>query len=172
MRNIDFSKVKRAHGFLRYLWPVQSWDQIKLMALLYAVGLPVVALVVYLNDVTAMAWAVIGAALGGTLPLYMALPATLELTTQRGEARHHVAELATLLRRLGYADGERRGPNLHFASRPSWFRRWLPRFVWWKEIDIALSVQERTITLRGPTFILNIVKRHGERGTLQGAFRF
>jgi hypothetical protein len=170
MENVTFSEVKRAHGLLRFLWPVQSWGQAKAMALVYAVGLPVMAYVVYLNDADAMWWTLIGGALGGTGGLFIHLPATLELTT-RSEARYYIADVSDMLRRLNYADGERCGSNLNFTQRRLSWMRWLPRYLSWKETDIDLFAQDHTITLRGPKFMLNIVKHRGERDVLRSAYR-
>lgn len=168
MKNVTFSEVKRAHGLVRYLWPVQSFTQVKAMALVYAVALPSIAFVFYLHGdaPNEIWWALLGPSLGGTGILFMRLPATLVLTT-RGEALHYVGEVADLLRRLGYAEGERRGSNLHFAPRTYHWMNRFPLSLWrWKESDIDLSVRDHSITLRGPKSTLNIVKHRGERDGL------
>lgn len=171
MENVTFSEVKRAHGLLRFLWPIQSLPQVKTAALIYAVVLPLIALVVWMSGDHDSLWGtLICAAIGGTGSFFLHLPATLELTT-RGEARHFVGDVSDLLHKCGYAEDERRGGNLHFAGRRQW-PRWISRYFRWKETEIDLSVHEHTITLRGPKLMLNIVKRRGERGTIQGAFRF
>lgn len=170
MENVMFSEVKRAHSLLRFLWPVQSLGQVKTAALIYSFGLPLVALVVWLvGSHDDLAVALIGAALGGTGSFFIHLPATLELKT-RGDARHFLGEVSNLLKKYGYCDGERRGPNLHFVGRwPRWWPHWVPRYFRWKEGEIDLSVHDHTITLRGPKYMLNIVKYRGERDVLGGA---
>lgn len=171
MQHMIFSEVKRAHGLLRFLWPVQSWGQVKTMALIYAIGLPLMAIVVCLNDADALWGTLVCGVLGSTWALYIHLPATLEVRT-RSDARHCVGEVSDILRCLNYAEGERCGQNLHFTPHK---RRWMhkfPSYLSWKETELDLSAHGRTITLRGPKFVLNIVKRRGERGTVQSAFRF
>jgi hypothetical protein len=171
MENVTFSEVKRVHGLLRFLWPVQSLAQVKAIALIYAAVLPLIALVVYLygDPPSAIWWSLVGFALGGSGSLFMNLPGALELTT-RSEARHYIDELSGLLRRLGYAEDERSGCCLHFAGRTAPWMRWFPYFLWWKqEIGIDLSARDHTITLQGPKSILNIVKHRGERDALGGA---
>jgi hypothetical protein len=170
MKNVMFSEVKRAHSLLRFLWPVQSLAQVKTAALIYAFGLPLMALVVWLIDPDYLWVTLTGASVGGTGSFFLHLPATLELTT-RGEARHFVGEVSDLLHQCNYAEAERCGSNLHFADLRQW-PSWIPRYFRWKETEIDLAVHEHTITLRGPKLMLGIVKRRGERGTLQGALRF
>lgn len=166
MENVMFSKVKRAHSLLRFVWPVQSLGQVKTAALIYAFALPLVVIVVSLFGDHDLLWGtLIGSVLGGTGSFFLHLPATLELTT-RGEARHFVGEVSGLLKKYGYLDGEWRGSNLHFVGRwPRWWPRWVPHYFRWKEGEIDLSAHDHTITLRGPKYMLAIVKRRGERGT-------
>lgn len=162
MKHMTFSKVKRAHGLLLFLWPVQSWGQAKTMALVYAVGLPLLALLLHHLDAQEPTWiAMLCGALGATWGLYIHLPATLEVTT-RGEARHFVSEVSDLLRRYGY-HGEQCGQNrLHFTGRSQRRLRWLPSFLRWKETEIDVSTQDHVIVLRGPKFVLDSLRRRWE----------
>jgi hypothetical protein len=147
MRHLTFSKVKRAHGLLQFLWPVQSWCQAKIMAATYAVGLPLMALALNQVDAREPTWdTILASALCGTWALFLYLPATLEVTT-RGEARHFIGEVSELLQRYGY---ERCGHSLHFAGRvPRWLPSWL-RWLRCPDTELDLSAQGHVIVLHGP----------------------
>jgi hypothetical protein len=159
MKHLTFSQVKRAHGLLRFLWPVQSWGQAKTMTLIYAVGLPSMALALHLLDPEEPTWgAMLACVVGGTWALFIHLPGTLEVTT-RGEARHFVGEVSDLLRRYGYC-GEPCGQHcVRFTGRVSPRLHWLPNWLRWKETEIDLAAQDHVIVLRGPKFVLRHLRQ-------------
>lgn len=159
MENLTFSTLKRAHGLLRFLWPVQSWRQARMMAAAYAVALPTLAILVHLDDPREPTWdTLLVGALCGTVALFMHLPATLEVTT-RADARHFVGDVSDLLSLYGY---ERCGNTLHFVAR---WPRWLPDWLRWlrcPESDVDLCAQGQMIVLRGPRFVLRHLRRRWE----------
>jgi hypothetical protein len=97
------SPIERTHSAWIYLWPFQSRQELVLLLRIFAVGLLLMSLVVWLwLDHGALPYTLVGGMLGGLwLGPYRSLPAKMTITT-RSEARHHLDEVQKLVLKIGF----------------------------------------------------------------------
>jgi hypothetical protein len=105
---VAVSSIERTHSIWLYLWPFRSREERVLLLRLFAVGLLIWALVVWLwLDHEELPYVLVGALSGGLwLGPYRALPARMTITT-RGQARDYLADVQTLVLRIGFVPSDK-----------------------------------------------------------------
>ncbi|MDB5959993.1 MAG: hypothetical protein JWP59_1287 [Massilia sp.] len=142
MKSVTLSQVVRSQQTYRLASPVQSWRELTALALTLSVGLSMIALILMtLDPVAPAAWIIIPVMLGGSLPLFVALPGQFDVVT-RFDASHFVKTLDASLADMGYV-ATASGDRLVCYQRPS-------RLFRWKDSTISLAVHEHAITIDGP----------------------
>jgi hypothetical protein len=145
-----FSPIERTHRAWRYLWPFQSRQERVLILRIFAVGLLLMSLTVWLFlDHGALPYTLVGGLLGGLwLGPYRSLPAKMTITT-RSEARHHLADVQNLVLKIGFVpSGKVTQPGMyHYGVEPPHHALWRLFYVSGQTFD--LRVGEHTIELRG-----------------------
>lgn len=157
VNRLRLSKIERVHGPIQYFCPLQSWSQFVRFAPTYIGGLLLVWLVAEgLMPNSWRSYVLIGAALGGTAPLFWNLPYLLVLSTGNAEARLFVNDISGELIRYGYAGGVSEGGVLRFViPGPTW--------LYWPESALILRSKGSTIEMRGPGLVLSRLSRFLER---------
>jgi hypothetical protein len=152
MKSVIMSQVVRAHEPVRFLCPIQSWRQLISLALVLAVGLPlIIALMRALDPSAPLAYIVIPALAGATIPMVAALPGRFSVIT-RFHARHFVRDLEDAIVSMGYTRCDNTQEGLRYRnSGGGW--------VNWRENEIALTVNEHAIAVGGPMFALRALQR-------------
>ncbi|MDL2357909.1 MAG: hypothetical protein QFF03_21880 [Pseudomonadota bacterium] len=152
MKSVSLSRVVRAHDSYRFFCPIQSWSQLLSLALTLGLGLPLIAMLLMLLDPTApLGYIVVPVAVGGVVPMFVALPARFEVMT-RFHAQHFAGTLDRTLVSMGYvlcAEGPQQ--QRCYRRQANWLR--------WKENDIAVSVREHAIAVSGPVFALRALQQ-------------
>lgn len=141
MKSVSLSQVVRAQSS-SLAGPLQSWRELTGLALTLSVGLALIAAVLMALDPGApVAWVMVPVLLGGSLPLFAALPGQFDVVT-RFDASHFVKTLDSSLSEMGYAacGGDARSRRYRRA----------PRLFRWKNSTISLSIHEHAITVDGP----------------------
>ncbi len=143
MKSVSLTQVVRSHQAYRLASPVRSWRELAALALTLSLGLAAIAMVLMALDPGApTAWIVIPVLLGGSLPLFAAMPGQFKVLT-RFEASHLIGTLDTTLREMGYAvtDGGD-GRSRTYQRRGRLFH--------WKDSIITLQLQPHAISISGP----------------------
>jgi len=148
MKSVSLSQVVRAQPVRHLASPVQSWRELTALVLTLSLGLALIALALMALDPGApAAWIIVPVLLGGTLPLFAAMPGQFNVNT-RFNANHLVKTLDSSLVEMGYVpaggpavDGS--GERTRRYSRPA-------RLFRWKESTISLAVHDHAITIGGP----------------------
>jgi len=143
MKSVSLTQVVRSHQAYRLASPVRSWRELAALALTLSVGLTAIAMVLMALDPGApAAWIVTPVLLGGSLPLFAAMPGQFKVLT-RFEASHLIGTLDTTLREMGYkvADGGD-GRSRTYHRRAGLFR--------WKDSVVTLQLQPHAISISGP----------------------
>jgi hypothetical protein len=152
MKNVTLSQLVRAHQPSRFLCPVQSWGQLLCFSLTLAIGLAVIAVVLKLLDPSApLAFILVPAIIGGSASMFAVLPARFDIVT-RFHARHLLRTLDEAIVGLGYAQAESITENMRYHARH-------PRWLRWKENEIAVTVREHAIEISGPIFALRELQK-------------
>jgi hypothetical protein len=144
MKSVSLTQVVRSHNAYRLASPVRSWRELAALALTLSVGLAAIAMVLMALDPGApAAWIVTPILLGGSLPLFAAMPGQFKVLT-RFEACHLIGTLDTTLRQMGYvvADGGGDGRSRSYQRRG--------RLLLWRDSIITLQLQPHAISISGP----------------------
>ena len=151
MKSVTMSQVVRSHDPFRFLFPIQSWSQLRSLTVTLAVGLPMIAILFMLLDPSApLAYIIVPVTLGGLIPVFAALPAHFEVGT-RFQAQHFAKTLDQALTGMGYALRASSNDSARYYARQSPFLRW-------KENEITVDISEHAIVLRGPVFTLRALQ--------------
>lgn len=143
MKNVTLSQVTRAHAPYRFLCPIRSRRQLVAFGIFLLFGLPVIALLLKLLDPSApLAYILVPALVGGSLPMFAVLPARLSMVT-RFHAGHLIHTLDETIQSLGYARSETTAAGARYHTMQ-------PRWLAWKENDIAVTVRDHSIEISGP----------------------
>ena len=143
MKSVSLTQVVRSHQAYRLASPVRSWRELAALALTLSVGLAAIAMVLMALDPGApAAWIVTPVLLGGSLPLFAAIPGQFKVRT-RFEASHLLGTLDTTLREMGYAVAD----GCDGRSR-TYQRR--ARLFSWKDSVVTLQLQPHAISISGP----------------------
>lgn len=143
MKSVSLSQVVRSQQPSGLASPVQSWRELTALGLTLSAGLVLIALCLMALDPGApAAWIIVPVLLGGSLPLFAAMPGQFDVQT-RFEAAHMVHTLDDSLAAMGYVPtGGPEGRLRHYTRPASLFR--------WKERTISLAIHEHAITIAGP----------------------
>jgi hypothetical protein len=153
MKNVSLSQVVRTQPPYRLSSPVQSWRELVALTLTLSAGLALLTVLLMMFDPLApAAWIVIPVLLGGSLPLFAALPGQFDVVT-RFDASHLLRTLDASLGDMGYrpAASGGAGATTRCYQRPA-------RLLRWKESTISLSVHQHAITVGGPLPALRQLK--------------
>ena len=143
MKSVSMTQLVRSHTLYRRAIPVQSWRELAALALTLSIGLVGITMVLMALDPSApLAWIVTPVLLGGSLPLFAALPGQFDVLT-RFEASHLLKTLDATLRDMGYAATATADGRTHTYQRPA-------RLFRWKDSIITLQIQPHTISIAGP----------------------
>ena len=143
MKNVTMSQITRTHAPYRFLCPIRSRRQLLAFGIFLMFGLPVIALLLKLLDPTApLGYIVVPALVGGSVPMFAALPARLSVVT-RFHAGHLIHTLDETIQSLGYERAESPAAGALYHAMQS---KWLA----WKENDIEVIVRDHTIEISGP----------------------
>ena len=152
MKSVTLTPVVRSHDPFRFLFPIQSWSQLRSLTVTLMVGLPLIALLFMMLDPTApLAYIIVPVTIGGLLPVFAALPAHFEVGT-RFHAQHFAKTLDQTLTGMGYMQRSSNSEALRYYVRQS-------RFLRWKENEIVVTVSDHAIVLRGPVFTLRALQQ-------------
>lgn len=144
MKSVSLSQVVRTQPSCREPGPAR-WRELGTLALTLSAGLVLIAFILMtLDPLAPAAWIVIPVLLGGTLPLFAALPGQFDVVT-RFDASHFIKTLDASLAEMGYAASGANGAN----GRVVCYKR-RPRLFDWKGSTISLAVHEHAITVGGP----------------------
>jgi hypothetical protein len=143
MQDVTLSHLTRTHAPYRFLCPIRSRRQLIAFGIFLVFGLPLITLLLKLLDPTApLACILVPALVGGSLPMFAVLPARLNMVT-RFHAGHLIHMLDETIQSLGYARSE----TLPAGAR---YHAMQPRWLAWKENDIAVTVRDHSIEVSGP----------------------
>jgi hypothetical protein len=144
----SFSPIERTHSAWRYLWPFQSRQERVLLLRVFAAGLVLDAVVVWLCvALEAVPYALVGGLIGGLwLGPYRSLPAKLTITT-RSEARHHLADVQKLLLRIGFVPSGKMTEPGHYRYDVKAPDNALVRLIFVEGQTFDLRLGEHTIEL-------------------------
>ncbi|WP_426189525.1 hypothetical protein [Massilia sp. DWR3-1-1] len=155
MKSVSLSQVVRAQSPYRLASPVQSWRELVALTLTLSAGLALLTVLLMMFDPLApAAWIVIPVLLGGSLPLFAALPGQFDVVT-RFDASHLLGTLDASLGDMGYRPAASASADAGAATRC--YQRPAGLFHW-KERTISLSVQQHAITVGGPLPALRQLK--------------
>jgi len=142
------SRAKRTHTWQAYLWPFQSGRECIVMLRVFAVGLLLCSVMVWLwVTPEALPYTLAGGLAGGLwLGPYRSLPGRMTIIT-RSEARYHLGDLEKLLMKRGFVrSAEATEPGHHRYIHPRPQALLLPLYVAGQTFD--LRVCDHTIHLQ------------------------
>lgn len=146
MKSVTLSQVVRSQQSYRLANRVQSWRELAALALTLSVGLVGIALLLMTLDPGApLAWIIVPVLLGGTVPLFAALPGQFDVLT-RFDAAHFLNNVEANLQAMGYAVDQ--AASAHDGRCRCYRRR--AHLFHWKESTLTLSVHDHAITIAGP----------------------
>jgi len=152
MKSVTFSDIERVQARSRALPSLPSLHRLSTLALLLALGLPVLMIAFHLLDPTApLGYIVIPVLLGGLLPATQVLPGRFEVTT-RFDACHMVLTMDEALGKLGYEQAERAPGSVRYRARNARWPRWLDK-------EITVNVREHALEVTGPVPALRALRR-------------
>jgi hypothetical protein len=152
MKSVTFSDIERVQARSRVLPSLPSIQRLSTLALLLALGLPVLMIAFHLLDPSApLGYIVIPVLLGGLLPATHVLPGRFEVTT-RFDACHMVLTMDEALGKLGYEQAGRAPGSLRYCARNA-------RWPGWLDKEIIVDVREHALEVTGPVPTLRALRR-------------
>ena len=146
------SAIVRARGRTRF--PIQSWRQLRRLALTLALGLPAIMLAFSLLDPAApLAYIVAPVLAGAVLPLFMMPPGQFEVATRAAGTDALAGALEHAFVRMGFEKKPDGNGALRYRARK---QGWLG----WHDREVELTVRGHAIQISGPVAILQALRQH------------
>jgi hypothetical protein len=146
------SAIVRSRGRSRF--PIQSWRQLRRLALTLALGLPAIMLAFHFLDPAApLAYIVAPVLAGGLLPLFMAPPGQFEVATRAAGTEALAGALEHVFAGMGFE----KKPDGHGALR---YRARKQGWLGWHDGEVELTLRGHAIEVSGPVAILQALRRH------------
>ncbi|MFL6672774.1 MAG: hypothetical protein ACJ8LG_05710 [Massilia sp.] len=136
----------------RSRFPIQSWRQLRRLAVTLALGLPALMLAFHLLDPAApLAYVVAPVLVGGLLPLFLAPPGQFEVASRATDAGRLAGALEHAIEGMGYVRTATDDGALRYrAARQGW--------LGWHDKEVRLTTRGQAIHVSGPVAILHALR--------------
>jgi hypothetical protein len=157
MPAFTISNIVRARGRSRF--PIQSWRQLRRLALTLVVGLPAIMLAFHFLDPAApLAYIVAPVLAGGLLPLFMMPPGQFEVATRAAGSDALAGALEHAIAGMGFEKAPNGKGVLRYRARKQGWLGW--HALGWHDSEVELTTRGQVIRISGPVGILQALRQH------------
>jgi hypothetical protein len=151
------SEIVRSRGRSRF--PIQSWRQLRRLALTLALGLPAIMLAFHFLDPAApLAYIVAPVLAGGLLPLLMMPPGQFEVASRAAGTEALAGALEHAFAGMGFEKKPDHHGALRYGARKQGWLGW--HALGWHNGEVELTLRGHAIDVSGPVAILHALRQH------------